>query len=239
MKKSILILEGDEFEFPDPKNSEGLFGGVVAAGGNLKPDTLIKAYSKGLFPWYDEDSPILWWCPDPRLTLYPNQFKVSKSFKRVLKNREYRVTFDRAFDEVIDFCAKTPRKDADGTWLNEELKSSFKKLHKRGFAHSVEAWMDGELSGGLYGLSLGGAFFGESMFSLKSNASKIALKAISDVLNKNGYDFIDCQVKTSHLVSLGAVEIPKERFLKELKEAMEKKVTLDWQNLKWEYSDGK
>ncbi len=232
------ILEDNNFSFPDPRYLKGEWGGVVGVGGNLAPDKLLEAYSLGVFPWYSENEPILWWCPDPRAVLFPKNFRVSKSFRRVLKNKEYQVTFDRAFDDVIRWCSKIPRKGQSGTWLNEELINSFKELYRMGFAHSVEVWMDGRLAGGLYGLAIGGAFFGESMFSLRDNASKIALKAISDVLNKSGYDFIDCQVKTSHLLSLGAVEIPKIEFLDRLKKSIKKRPNINWQNLKWEYSDG-
>ncbi len=182
------------------------------------------------------------WCPNNRTILYPNRFKVSKSFKRILKNSSYKVSFDKNFDEVIELCSKVSGRDEKyGTWLNNELKFSFKELHKMGYAHSVEVWMDNELVGGLYGLAIGGVFFGESMFSKKSNTSKIALKAVSDVLNKRGYDFIDCQIKTSHLISLGAVEVPKSVFLESLKRALARPIDNigSWSNFKWEYCDGK
>jgi leucyl/phenylalanyl-tRNA--protein transferase len=229
----------DSIFFPDPKE---MFSEIVAIGGDLSTERLLSAYAKGIFPWYDEtQTPILWWCPEMRTLLYPENFKVTKSFRRVLKNSKYRVSFDRAFDEVIELCSKVPRKGQSGSWLNEELKVSFKELHRAGYAHSAEVWIDGELIGGLYGLAIGGAFFGESMFSLKSNGSKIALKAISDVLNKRGYDFIDCQVKTSHLLSLGAVQISKESFLDSLDRALIKPIddVGSWSNLKWEYCDGR
>jgi leucyl/phenylalanyl-tRNA--protein transferase len=236
--KGIYFLD-ELYEFPDPKIEDGIEGGILAIGGDLNPMRLLKAYRMGIFPWYGEDDPILWWSPLKRCILYPEEFKLSKSFKRVLRNKKYRVTFDLAFEKVIKMCATIPRKDQNGTWINQEIINSYTKLYELGYAHCVEVWMEEELVGGLYGVALGGAFFGESMFSTKSNASKIALKAISDVLNKRGYDFIDCQVATPHLKSLGAVEIPKSKFLEELNTALKKKDEVgSWSNLKWEYSDG-
>jgi len=234
--------DDEDLSFPDPCKVETIYDGIIAVGGDVKPQRLIYAYSLGIFPWYDESvHPILWYFPDARPLLFPSKMKISKSFRRVLRNAKYQVTFDTAFRDVLNHCATIPRKGEEGTWLNEDLRNSFSILHILGYAHSVEVWMDEQLVGGLYGLAIGGAFFGESMFSFKSNASKIALKAISDVLNKRGYDFIDCQVTTSHLLSLGAVEIPKQEFCDILDKALKNKIddVGSWSNLKWEYSDGK
>ncbi len=234
-----------EHIFPDPRE-ESSRDGLIAWGGDLHPDRVLEGYRVGVFPWFNPREPILWWSPDPRTVLYTDSFKLSKSLRRVLRNSQYEVTFDRAFDRVIENCAIRLREQESSfkeveTWIGEDIKSAYKTLHKMGYAHSVEVWIDGVLAGGLYGVALGGAFFGESMFSLKSNSSKIALKAISDVLNKRGYDFIDCQVKTNHLISLGAVEISRARFLEELEEALSKRDddVGSWSNLKWEYEDGR
>ncbi len=231
-------LLSDHLTFPNPRNFSDECE-IIAWGGDLNPLRVLEGYRVGVFPWFGKNSPILWWSPNPRLILYPDSFKLSKSFKRVLKNSNYLVTFDKAFHKVIDYCSKIPRAGQDGTWINEDIKSSYIELHKMGYAHSVEVWIDGFLSGGLYGVALGKAFFGESMFSLKSNSSKIALKAISDVLNKRGYDFIDCQVSTEHLISLGAVKISRSQFLDKLELAISKGNLDDigfWSNLKWEYN---
>ena len=222
--------------FPNPRyaSTEGL----LAYGGDLSPNRLLTAYRKGIFPWFNADDPILWWSPDPRLVLYPDQFKMHKSFKRVLRNGGFSVTFDYMFEEVIRHCGSVPRGDQNGTWLTTEMQQAYIELHEMGFAHSVEVYFEGELVGGLYGIAMGKAFFGESMFSLKANASKVAFKALSDVLGLRGYDFIDCQVINEHLVRLGATAISRDSFLDALEDSLTKPSDLgSWQYFKWEYSD--
>ncbi|RLA76208.1 MAG: leucyl/phenylalanyl-tRNA--protein transferase [Epsilonproteobacteria bacterium] len=222
--------------FPNPRyaSTEGL----LAYGGDLSPDRLLTAYRKGIFPWFNSDDPILWWSPDPRLLLYPDQFKMQKSFRRVLRNGGFVVKFDHTFEEVIRLCGAVPRNGQKGTWLTKEMQEAYIILHEMGFAHSVEVYLQEELVGGLYGIAMGKAFFGESMFSLKDNASKIAFKALSDVLGLRGYDFIDCQVSNEHLLRLGATLVPRGSFLNALDESLTKSSDLgSWQYFEWRYSD--
>ena len=211
----------DDFLFPDPANSEP--DGLLAVGGDLSAERLILAYSNGIFPWYSEGSPILWWSPDPRLILYPNDLKVSNSLKQTLKRKLFRVEFDTNFAKVIQQCAVVNRKDQDDTWITEEMQKAYIRLHDLGYAHSAEAYLDDELVGGLYGLSLGKAFFGESMFQLKTDASKVVLFHLVEKLKLWNFDFIDAQVKTSHLMRMGAREIGREEYLLLLQSAMDGK----------------
>jgi len=232
----IPSLSRFSFEFPDPREASD--EGLLAYGGDLSPTRLIKAYRLGIFPWYNESDPILWWSPNPRLVLYPDKFKVRKSFRRVLKNKGYTVTFDRHFSEVISHCASVLRKGQEKTWILPEIIEAYECLHDQGYAHSVEVHLDGRLVGGLYGVALGRAFFGESMFSLSPDASKVAFKALSDVLGAKGYDFIDCQMKTDHMIGLGAEVVPRDRFLDELEIALsEPGDTGHWHHFSWEYRD--
>ena len=198
------------FPHPNDANEEG----ILAWGGDLNPSRLIRAYQEGIFPWYAKDDPILWWSPDPRFILELDEFKLSRSLRKSIKKFTYK--FDTNFDAVIQACATTPRKDQQGTWILPEMIEAFKTLHDMGFAHSVESYYDGELVGGLYGVSIGGVFCGESMFSHKSDASKAAFYVLIEHLKLWGYDFVDAQVYTPHLASLGAKEIPREEFLKRL-----------------------
>ena len=224
--------------FPDPRYAAT--EGLLAYGGDLSPNRLLTAYRKGIFPWYSAGDPILWWSPDPRMLLYPEQFKVSKSFRRILRNGGFSVSFDQAFEEVIRYCGTVPREGQKGTWLLDEMQEAYIELHRMGFAHSVEVYLEGVLTGGLYGVAMGKAFFGESMFSLKSNASKVAFKALSDVLGLRGYDFIDCQVSNAHLERMGAVPVSRDSFLDQLEESLQKESDLgSWQDFRWEYRDGK
>ena len=228
---------GRDLIFPNPRyaSTEGL----LAYGGDLSPNRLLTAYRKGIFPWYNADDPILWWSPDPRLVLYPKNFKLSKSFRRTLRNGGFTVTFDQRFADVIRYCGTVPREGQQGTWLVNEMQRAYIELHEMGFAHSVEVYFEGELVGGLYGIAMGKAFFGESMFSLRSDASKVAFKALSDVLGSKGYDFIDCQITNDHLIRLGATVIPRDRFLDELEESLGKSSDLgSWQHFNWEYDNG-
>jgi leucyl/phenylalanyl-tRNA--protein transferase len=204
--------------FPDVK--EGSDEGLLAYGGDLDPNRLLVAYRKGILPWYSPEDPILWWSPNPRLVLYPSEFKTSKSLKRVIRNRGYEVKFDTNFDAVIKHCGDIPREGQYGTWLSRDMKEAYIKLHHMGFAHSIETYYQGELVGGLYGISIGKVFFGESMFALMPDASKVALKFLVDTLIDENFDLIDCQVETPHLVSLGARLIDRDDFLEQLDESL-------------------
>lgn len=195
-----------------PPLQESLDDGLLAIGGDLSTERLLLAYRKGIFPWYDGDMP-LWWSPDPRFVLFPEEVKISKSMKQVLKHPPFTFTINRAFAHVIQACRYKERKGQDGTWINNEVEFSFCELHKMGYAHSAEAWLDNELVGGLYGIRLGNVFFGESMFSYENNASKFAFIKYIETLWQQGVELIDCQVHTSHLESLGARMIDRKLFI--------------------------
>jgi leucyl/phenylalanyl-tRNA--protein transferase len=220
----IPELNKYNLNFPDPRDANE--DGIVAWGGDLNPSRLIKAYSLGIFPWNSPQDPILWWSPQPRLILELEDFKLRKSLKKKLKCFEYK--FDTNFRDVLDKCASTPRPGQGGTWLNNELIESFEVLHGMGIAHSVEAYQDGVLVGGLYGLSIGKVFCGESMFAHVSDASKAAFSVLIAHLKEWGYEFIDAQVPTQHLQSLGAKEVAREYFLMRLD-----KVKMDTINNVW------
>ena len=192
--------------------------GLLCAGGDLTPQRLLTAYKQGIFPWYAKDEPILWWSPDPRMVLVPSEFKLSRSLHRSLRAGRYQIRLDNDFPAVIRSCAKTRRKSQSGTWITTEMESAYIALHELGYAHSVETWVDGELVGGLYGLAIGKMFYGESMFSHVSDASKIALAHLAHYLDARGFGLIDCQMNTSHLASLGAREIPRAAFVTRLQE---------------------
>lgn len=185
--------------------------GLLAAGGSLSKQRLVDAYRRGIFPWYSPGEPILWWSPDPRCVLIPDQIHISRSMRKRLKKKDYRVVFDQDFPAVIDACS-APRRDADGTWISNQMKEAYCALHREGIAHSVEVYIDDELVGGLYGLSMGKLFFGESMFSRAKDTSKIAFIVMVEQLQKWGYALIDCQVSNDHLFSLGATEISRDEF---------------------------
>jgi len=202
----------DDLHFPSVENATA--DGLLAYGGDLSVDRLLLAYRKGIFPWYDENSPILWWCPDPRMVLFPEKLKISKSMRKVMAVKTFRLTKNSCFKAVIDQCAKIKREGQKGTWISEEMKFAYVKLHEKGYAKSYEVWEKDELVGGLYGIDLGHVFCGESMFSLKSNASKFALIKLNEELIEKNYELIDCQVYTEHLASLGAEEIRRADFLK-------------------------
>jgi len=189
--------------------------GLLAFGGDLSPERLLRAYRRGIFPWYGEGQPILWWSPDPRSVLYPSRLKVSRSLNKVLRKKRYQITADRAFAEVIAACA-APRRDGLGTWLGPEMIEGYCRLYEMGHAHSVESWYEGELVGGLYGLAVGRVFFGESMFSRRSDASKAAFVALVRHLCRWDYVLIDCQVASDHLNSLGAEPILRRDFIEVL-----------------------
>lgn len=196
--------------------------GLLAVGGDLSPERLLLAYRKGIFPWYSPGEPILWWSPDPRLVLYPGELKVPKSLRRLMRRKGFEITFDRNFDGVIQACSHIQRPYGEGTWITDEMKVAYCELHRQGFARSVEAWQGSELVGGLYGVSLGRVFFGESMFSRVSNASKVAFVVFVERLQGLAYELIDCQVKTDHLMRFGARLIPRVRFLRQLSTAVNK-----------------
>lgn len=198
--------------FPNPEKALLDPNGLLAIDGCLTPTRIINAYKNGIFPWYNPDEPILWWSPDPRLVLFPDEITISKSLRKTLRQEKFTIQFDRAFAEVVEACAGY-RADAQGTWISEEIKNAYISLHHLGIAHSVEAWQDNQLVGGLYGLSLGRVFFGESMFHHQSDASKVAFVHLVRNLQRNNYAVIDCQVRTEHLMSLGAREISRQDFL--------------------------
>jgi leucyl/phenylalanyl-tRNA--protein transferase len=212
----------NEIVFPSPELAEE--DGLLAVGGDLSVERLLLAYSMGIFPWYSGGSPILWWSPDPRLVLFPEELKISRSLRQTMKKGTFRVTFDAAFEEVMRGCAESPRKDGQGTWITAEMIKAYRRLHEKGAAHSVESWAAGRLAGGLYGVALGGVFFGESMFSRRSDASKVALVSLVEHLTEFGFRIIDCQMTTAHLVSFGAREIPRAEFLKRMKDALKIRV---------------
>lgn len=189
--------------------------GLLAAGGDLSIDRLLEAYRSGIFPWFSEGDPILWWSPDPRMVLFPAELKISRSLAKTLRRKRFRVTADRAFGAVIEAC-RAPRPGQDGTWITSQMSAAYHQLHEAGHAHSVEAWLDNELAGGLYGVALGRAFFGESMFARVSDASKVAFVALVRQLARWRFGLIDCQMNTRHLASLGAREIPREDFARRL-----------------------
>lgn len=208
-----------ELIFPHPSQAEP--DGMLAVGGDLGPERLLLAYANGIFPWFSRGYPILWWSPDPRFVLFPDKLKVSKSLSQRIRRGNYQVKFDTAFAEVIGHCSGVKRAHEDGTWITAGMKKAYIKLHELGFAHSVETWEGDTLVGGLYGISLGKVFFGESMFHLRPDASKIALYELVNNMKSRGFHFIDSQLRTEHLVSLGAEEIPREDYLLLLGKALQ------------------
>ena len=201
----------DALLFPSPEQASA--EGIVAVGGDLQPERVMLAYRKGIFPWFESDDFLLWWSPDPRMVLFPDQLKISKSMRTVLRKKQFEVTFNKAFDQVVEACAKVKRFGQNGTWITPGLMEVYSTLHTQGHAHSVEVWEEGSLVGGLYGIDLGTVFCGESMFSKSSNASKVALIFLVKELTKNTYELIDCQVPTEHLASMGAEPISRTKFL--------------------------
>jgi len=208
----------DQLIFPDPELSNS--SGLLAVGGDLSLERLVLAYRMGIFPWYSDGEPILWWSPNPRLVLYPDEFHASRSLCRLLRQNRFTVTLDQNFSDVMAACARIPRKYQDGTWITAEMMTAYCSLHEAGLAHSVEVWHHEELVGGLYGVSLGLCFFGESMFAWENNASKVGFATLIHLLQQWSFRLVDCQVTTSHLVQMGAREIPRKRFLAELKQAL-------------------
>lgn len=210
---------GAELVFPPPEAAEP--DGLLAVGGDLGPERLLLGYAQGIFPWYEQGLPILWHSPDPRMVLLPKELRVSRSLRKVVKRAPFGLSLDRAFEAVIRACAERERPEQAGTWITDEMIAAYVRLHELGYAHSVEAWQDGELAGGLYGVSLGRAFFGESMFAWRSDASKVAFVHLVQQLVRWKFDLIDCQVHTEHLERFGAGEWPRARFLEALARSLE------------------
>jgi leucyl/phenylalanyl-tRNA--protein transferase len=213
-----VYLLSDNLVFPSPQLAPQ--EGLLAVGGDLTQERLLLAYRMGIFPWYSENEPIMWWSPDPRLVLYPSELKISKSLKKTIKKRCFQITVDQAFESVIKACAQSRTRMQEGTWIVDDMIAAYCSLHESGLAHSVETWRAGKLAGGLYGVSLGRCFFGESMFTRISNASKVAFVALVEHLKTLNFKLIDCQVTTAHLLSFGAREIPRTRFLEELERSL-------------------
>ncbi len=209
---TIPWLDAEEFHFPPADQALSEPNGLLAVGGDLSPDRLIAAYKQGIFPWFEESQPILWWSPSPRAVLYPKDIVISKSLRKRIRKGEYSVTTNQAFEQVINHCALTPRKEQTGTWITEEMREAYINLHRLGIAHSVEAWHKDTLVGGLYGLAIGHIFFGESMFSHQTDASKVAFAHLCALLKKWDFPMIDCQVTNPFLLQLGAIEIGRPLF---------------------------
>ena len=202
----------DDSPFPPLESALQEPDGLLAAGGDLSPQRLLAAYRQGIFPWYSEGQPILWWSPDPRMVLFPDELKISRSLVKRLKKQDYEVRLDTAFRQVMLACAETRRPQQDGTWITADIIAAYCKLHELGYTHSAETWIDGQLAGGVYGVAIGHMFYGESMFHHATDASKIAFVHLVRHLQKQGFGMMDCQMKTAHLASLGACEITRAEF---------------------------
>lgn len=208
-------------QFPPPDTALREPNGLLAAGGELSPQWLLAAYRCGIFPWYMPGEPILWWSPDPRMVLFPQELHVGRSLAKLMRNRAYTIRFDTAFREVMLACAE-PRSDAMGTWISSEVLEGYCALHQQGYAHSIETWIDDELAGGLYGVALGEVFYGESMFARRPDASKIAFAYLVPWLQQQGFALIDCQMRTHHLARFGGREIPRDEFVERLMQLVAK-----------------
>jgi leucyl/phenylalanyl-tRNA--protein transferase len=217
--------------FPDIETALEDPDGLLAIGGDLSPQRLIQAYRNGIFPWYSDDSPIMWWSPNPRMVLIPGQYQPSRSLRKILRRGDFTVTCNQAFSQVIGLCAE-PRHDDDGTWITEQMMHAYNQLHQLGVAHSIESWANNQLVGGFYGVSIGQVFFGESMFSRKSNASKAALATFLQSAHGWHYQLVDCQVYSNHLASLGAISIPRQQFTQLLNKHCEAQLATEaWQQI--------
>lgn len=223
----LTWLQRDSLDFPPLNKALREPNGLLAAGGDLRPERLIQAYRHGCFPWFQDGQPILWWSPDPRTVLLPDELHVSRSLAKVLRQGRYQVSFDQAFAEVIRACA-APRSYAAETWITSPMQDAYLKLHRSGIAHSVEVWRDGELVGGLYGLAMGQLFFGESMFSRADNASKVGFATLVERLKAWGFVLIDCQMPTEHLLSLGARTISRDEFARYLSRHLDQPNRAEW-----------
>jgi len=216
MSQELTWLSQDNLAFPDPQLALKEPNGLLALGGNLSVTTLLTAYSNGIFPWYCEDQPIMWWSPTPRAVIYLEDIKINRTLRKFLNKNKYKVTFNTAFEEVISYCADAPFRN-DDTWIVEDMLDAYLKLHQAGHAHSIEVWDEDILVGGLYGVAIGGFFSGESMFYTAPNASKVALLALVERLKEIGALFVDCQITNPFLESMGATEIPRQHFLNEMR----------------------
>ncbi|RRV65816.1 leucyl/phenylalanyl-tRNA--protein transferase [Stutzerimonas stutzeri] len=223
----LTWLKRDDFSFPPLETALREPNGLLAAGGDLRPERLLAAYRHGCFPWYQEGQPLLWWSPDPRTVLFPDELHVSRSLRKRMRHGDYQVTFDKAFAEVIQGCAG-PRSYADGTWITTPMQDAYIRLHEVGVAHSVEVWQQGQLVGGLYGLAMGELFFGESMFSRATDASKVGFVTLVERLREWGFALIDCQMPTRHLESFGARSIPRAAFAEALAMHLDRPSAADW-----------
>ena len=210
--------------FPSPNTALVEPDGLLCAGGDLKPETIITAYSQGIYPWFSNGQPILWWTPDPRMVLFPDEFTISKSLAKTMRQEKFEVRFNTAFRQVIEGCA-APREDGGGTWIVDEIQNAYTALHKMGHAHSAESWRDGQLVGGLYGVAIGKVFFGESMFARETDASKVAFATMVNKLRADGFQLIDCQQQTKHLASFGARPIARALFMQHLAELINSKAS--------------
>ncbi len=228
----IPWLDPEQIWFPHPSTALDEPPGLLAAGGDLSPERLLKAYSMGIFPWYEEQQPILWWSPDPRAVLFPAEFRLRRSLRKILRNKPFTVSFDKNFAAVIHACAQ-PRSYSEETWITREMAAAYQALHETGHAHSLEVWHEGSLVGGLYGVALGKVFFGESMFSTQRDASKIALCALVHHLEHNGFELLDCQMRSAHLEFMGSRSIAREEFLK----LLERHVSAPPRDAKWREMD--
>ncbi len=224
----MIPLLGPIDPFPPVDRALDEPNGLLAAGGGLSVARLVDAYSRGIFPWFNEGDPVLWWCPEPRMILPTNGVRISRSLGRRLARRDYEVTIDKAFVEVLHACA-APRRDETGTWLVPVMRRAYQRLHAAALAHSIEIWIDGDLAGGLYGVSLGRMFFGESMFARRTDASKMALAWLAAQLARWGVPMIDCQMRTDHLASLGAIELPRADFVRRVAALVQESAPTSWQ----------
>jgi leucyl/phenylalanyl-tRNA--protein transferase len=222
-------LNPNALDFPPPDSALTDPDGLLAAGGDLSTERLIAAYKTGIFPWYSEDQPILWWSPDPRCALKPGAVHSSRSLKKFIRKTALTLTFDNAFERVISHCSRL--ESEEGTWITDEMYEAYLQLHDLGVAHSIEVSIDDELVGGLYGLAIGRCFFGESMFSVRPNASKVAFSALCRQLQRWNYSLVDCQVENSHLLSMGATSLPRQEFLSILKDNVDQQANHD----RWEF----
>jgi leucyl/phenylalanyl-tRNA--protein transferase len=232
----VITLLHDNTPFPPLENALRQPNGLIAAGGNLTPTRLLDAYRHGIFPWFNAEDPILWWSPDPRMVLFPKEFKISQSLRKTLHKRIYEVRTDTQFELVMRACA-APRAGQAGTWIHEEMVAAYSNLHRSGYAHSVETWSEGELVGGLYGIAIGRMFYGESMFSRRADASKAALAHLSAQLQRWNFGMIDCQMNTPHLASLGAREISRNEFIQRLQELIHYQASSPAVDSKWQFDN--
>jgi len=230
----LALLDSGRIEFPPTRLALKDPSGLLAIGGDLSPEWLLAAYRRGIFPWYSDDQPILWWSPSPRCVVFPDQFRIGRSLRKVLRRGAFKVTFDRAFARVIEVCRKS-RANTEGTWITTEMRDAYLEMHHLGHAHSVEVWREDRLVGGLYGLALGRIFFGESMFHRETDASKVAFVHLVRQLELWGCPLIDCQVGNPHLTSLGAVEVPRGDFERLLAAGIEQPPFPQPWKLSWSY----